>query len=255
MKKQKSTIVEVVAQSGILQMSLTGSLYKKSVFFFALIPLFAMWGFWVTYFTRPTGTVSVIEHVHGVAMFSWVLLLVLQAFLIRTNRRPIHRQTGKLAWVLGPLIIVSTIVLANYRLNVRGLTPEGLYIFSLQVFTLLLFTVCYFMALRHRGRPDVHARWMICTSLTMLDPIFARILGINFIQVPFETGIIQYITYSFIDLILIVLIVRDWKNDGRRDVFLPALGFALLTQIPVFFVLSTPAWTAFASWFMSLPLS
>jgi hypothetical protein len=65
----------------------------------------------VTYFTGPTGTIAVYEHLHGVAMFAWLLLRGLQSFLIRTNRRPVHRKTGKLAYVLGPWIAVSTIVL------------------------------------------------------------------------------------------------------------------------------------------------
>jgi len=235
--------------------SFTKAIFGKSVFLLALIPLFAIWGFWVTYFTRPSGTVSVFEHLHGVAMFGWVLLLVLQSGLIRTNKRSIHRQTGKLAYVLGPWIVVSTIILANYRLNARGLTPEGLWIFGLQFFILIQYTVFLAMAIRHRKQPDVHARWMICTAFTLLDPIFARIIAVNFLQVPFESGLIQYITYSFIDLIVITLVLRDWKAERRQDVFLPALGLLLVTQIPIFFALNVPAWTSFAAWFMNLPIS
>lgn len=236
-------------------MSFTRTLFSRSVFFLGLIPLFAVWGFWVTYFTRPGGTVSIYEHLHGYGMFAWVLLLVIQSLLIRTNRRALHRQTGKLAWVLGPWIVVSTIILANYRLNARGLTPEGLYVFGLQFFILIQYTVCLVMALRYRKQPDVHARWMICTAFSLLDPIFARILIVNFIHVPFESGIIQYMTYSFIDLIVLALVLRDWKAERRLDVFLPVLLLLLATQLPTLFVLEFPAWTSFASWFMSLPLS
>ena len=236
-------------------MTLTRSIFKQSAFFLALIPLFAVWGFWVTYFTRPAGTVSVHEHLHGVAMFGWLLLLVMQAYLIRTNRRPIHRQTGKLAYLLGPWIVVSTIVLANYRLEQRGLTPEGLYIFGLQFFILIQYTVCLAMALRHRKRPDVHARWMICTAFSALDPIFARIIGIHFLQVPIESGLIQYITYAITNLIVLALVLRDWQTERRRDVFLPVLALLIVTQLPTQFVLKLPAWTAFADWFRNLPLS
>jgi hypothetical protein len=236
-------------------MSFTKTLFNKSVFFLALIPLFAVWGFWVTYFTRPQETISVYEHLHGVAMFGWVLLLVLQSFLVRTHRRPLHRRTGQLAYVLGPLIIVSTVVLANYRLNMRGLTAEGMYVLGLQTFILIQYTVFLAMALRHRKQPDVHSRWMICTAFAMLDPIFARILLVNFIPVPLESGLIQYITYAFTDLIVLALVLKDWKGENRHDVFLPALLLLLATQLPTLVLLEIPAWAAFAEWFMKLPLS
>lgn len=236
-------------------MSFTRAIFSKSVFFLALIPLFAIWGFWVTYFTRPPETLSVYDHLHGFGLAAWVLMLVLQSFLIRTNRRWIHRQTGKLAFLLGPWIVISTIVLAHYRLNVRGLTTEGLYFLGLQIFILIQYTVCYTMAIWYRKQPDLHARWMICTAFSLLDPIFARILVVNFIQVPLETGIIQYITYAFIDLIVIALILRDWKTEQRRDVFLPVLILLLVTQLPTLFVVNISAWESFAGWFMGLPLT
>ena len=107
-------------------MSLTNAIFRNSVFFFALIPLFAIWGFWFTYFVRPSEELGTYDHIHGMAMIGWCLLLIVQSSLIRTNRRDIHRQVGKLSYVLAPLIIISTILLANSRLNVRGLTDDGL---------------------------------------------------------------------------------------------------------------------------------
>ena len=236
-------------------MSLTNAIFRNSVFFFALIPLFAIWGFWVTYFVRPPEQLSAYDHVHGMAMFGWCLMLILQSFLIRTGRRDIHRQTGKLSYALAPVIAISTLLLANYRLNVRGLTDEGVYVLALQVFILIQYVVFYTLAMMNRKRPDVHARYMVCTAIPLLDPIFARILFFNFLQVPFESGIIQYITYTFSDLILVILIIWDWKSHQRRDVFLPMLFVLLATQIPVFFVLECPLWHAFAAWYMALPLS
>ena len=236
-------------------MSLTNAIFRNSVFFFVLIPLFAIWGFWLTYFVRPPEQLSAYDHIHGMAMFGWCLMLILQSFLIRRSRRDIHRQTGKLSYALAPLIAISTLVLANHRLNVRGLTDEGLYILSLQVFTLIQFIVFYALAMKNRKRPDVHARYMVCTAIPLLDPIFARIIFFNFLQVSSASAIIQYITYAFADLIILILIIWDWKSHQRRDVFLPMLFVALATQIPVFFVLKWPLWHAFVAWYIALPLS
>jgi hypothetical protein len=236
-------------------MSATRAIFRNSVFFFLLIPLFAVWGFWITYFDRPSEEIHPYETIHGIAMFGWCLMLIVQSFLIRTNRRDIHRQVGKVSYLLVPLIIVSVPLLANYKLNVRGLTDDGLYILSLQAFLLIQFVVPYALAMKNRKRSDVHARWMICTVMSLLDPIFARVIFFNFLEAPFSSGTFEYFTYTFVDLILITLIIWDWKSHQRRDVFLPMLFIALVTQIPSFFVVGSSIWMAFAAWFIQVPLS
>lgn len=236
-------------------MSFNSSIFRNSVFFLALIPVFAVWGFWVTYFTRPPETYNIWEHIHGFAMFAWCAMLVAQSFLIRINQRGIHRVLGKLSFALAPLVVISTIFLANYKLNLRQLNNEGLYIFGLQVFDIILFTYFFVMAMAHRKTPDVHARWMICTAFMLLDPIFARIIAVNFYHVPFETGIIQWMTFTFIDLIVITLVFKDWKSSGRRDVFLPALVLLVITQVIKLTVWDTSAWHTFATWYAALPLT
>ena len=111
------------------------------------------------------------------------------------------------------------------------------------------------MAMIRRQRPDVHARWMICTAFTLLDPIFARIIAVNFYHVPFETGIIQWMTFTFIDAIVVILVIKDWKSGGRRDVFLPALALLAVAQIAMLTVWDTAPWKAFANWFAGLPIT
>lgn len=237
-------------------MNPTQAIFRNSVFFFVLIPLFAVWGFWTTYFTRPPETMVAWDHLHGIGMFAWCAMLIAQSFLIRTNRRTVHRAVGKFSYLLAPYIVITTVALANYKINERGLSELGLYVLNLQIFILVQFVVSYSLAIRNRKKPDVHARFMICTALTLLDPIFARVLLVNFMQ--FEmivTGVAQMYTYGLIDVILISLVVWDWKSQQRKDVFLPMLVFFVLTQLPTFFVLQSSAWEAFAGWFMALPLS
>ncbi len=236
-------------------MSFNQSIFRNSVFFLTLIPAFAVWGFWVTYFTRPPESYYYWEHIHGFALFGWCFLLVAQSFLIRTNRRSVHRALGKVSFLLAPLAVISTIFLANYRLNVRQLNEEGLYVFGLQIFIIIAFAYFYVAAMLVRKRPDVHARWMICTALTMLDPIFARIIGVNFYPTPPHMETIQLMTFGFVDLILIILIFKDWTSSKRRDVFLPALAIFLLAQMAMLTLWDTTTWKAFAGWFAGLPLT
>jgi hypothetical protein len=129
---------------------------------------------------RPAETLTSWDHLHGAAMLGWCLLLIAQAFLIRTKHGSIHRRLGRVSFVWGPLVVMSTLVLAHYRLNTRGLTPDGLYLLAIQLFLLAQFVICYGFAIRHRRQRDRHARFMVCTALPLLDPIFARILVLSF---------------------------------------------------------------------------
>lgn len=236
-------------------MSFSQAIFRNSVFFLVLIPIFAVWGFWVTYFTRPAGSYYFWEHIHGVALFGWCIMLASQAFLIRGKRRQLHRALGKISWVLGPLVVISTVFLAHFRLNARQLNDEGIYVLGLQVFAVIPFAYFWLMAMKHRKQPDVHARWMICTAFTMLDPIFARIILVNFYPVPLETGVVQWMTFGLVDVVLITLVIRDWNSGGRRDVFLPALVLLVLAQVAMLTLWKTAPWQAFASWFAGLPLT
>lgn len=235
-------------------MSFTNSIFRNSTFFFVLLLLTAFWGFWLTYFAQVVRPISGFDHLHGIAMFGWIVLLIVQATLIRKSRRSVHRKVGKISYVLAPWIAISTIMLANARLNETGATEVQVYVLGLQIFILAQFIIFYSMAMKNRKTPDVHARWMICTALPMIDPIFARVLGFNLQLLPLDMSL-QTATYALTDIILLVLVVRDWQVHKRRDVFLPALGIILLLQAPTFTLVQTPAWNSFAVWFMSLPLS
>ena len=90
---------------------------------------------------------------------------------------------------------------------------------------------------------------MISTPLVMFDPVFARILGVQF-GIGFGTG--QMITFSCIDAILLRLCYLDRNTTFRVFPFM-FVAF-VLTQIPAFFVYKTTWWPAVATWFVGLPL-
>ncbi len=235
-------------------MNSTNAIHKHSYLFFCLIPVFAVIGFWPTYFAGAIRPISVLDHAHGLAMFGWCAMLITQALLIRNGARSTHRAVGKISYLLVPFIILSTLALANERINQRGLNMEGHYILMLQITMLSQFVIFYALAIKNRKRPDVHARYMICTALPMLDPIFARVLIFNFLT-PETLPLSQYFTYALTDLILVALVFMDWRSSKRKDVFLPMLGVLVVTQLPTFFVVGTPVWAAFAAWYAGLPIS
>ena len=204
--------------------------------------------FWTTYFFPPKYETDWHVHVHGFSMFAWVALLVTQAALVR-DHRPVHRKLGKVSFVLAPLIAFSTVSIAHYRMQ-QGINIDILYFFYLQVSLLVLFLASYALAIANRRRPAIHARFMVCTALAVLDPIVARILYIYFgIDWPHMQGM----TFTIIDGALVWLLVRDWRAGFTPQVFPAMLSLFVATQIPTFFLYDTASWRSFTAAFAAMP--
>jgi hypothetical protein len=108
---------------------------------------------------------------HGIVLSLWYLLLFTQALLIATKRTPIHRKLGiagaALAAVLVPLgLFVVTRSVA--RSNLGALPVLGDYAL------LTLFAIMVTLAIRHRGKPDVHKRLVLMASISIVAPALAR---------------------------------------------------------------------------------
>lgn len=234
-------------------MQRTQTLYHNAVYWFGALAVFAVVGFWPTYFSKLT-TASAHAHAHGLAMSLWCVLLISQAWLIRTGRRDIHRRLGKVSFLLVPIVVVATVSFAHVNVRADGLTPIRLYILYLQVHLILLFLIAYGLAMYHRRQPVMHARFMICTALTLIDPVLVRIIFFN-IWTPDHLIYLQAITYSVTDLVLVALIMSDWRRELRLGVYPAMLALFVLFQIPTFFLDHLPVWNSFAAWFMGLPLS
>lgn len=231
----------------------TRGIYPASVFFFVALGVAAVVGFWAKYFSMLQDAAP-FAHAHGIAMSLWIVLLVTQAYLMRTGRRELHGHVGQMSYALVPVIVVATALFAHEGLNRTGLTSSRLLLFYIQVHLIFLFALSWALAIHNRKTPVVHARFMICTALTLIDPIFARIVA-RYVWTPPEPVYVQMITYTMTDLVLVLLIASNWRREWRLRVYPGMLAAFVLLQLPTFFVVGLPAWTSFAAWYMSLPLT
>ena len=225
--------------------------YRRSAPFFAALLLAAIPAFWPSYFFPPKYEVDWHVHVHGFALFAWAVMLIAQPWLIYAGKLRVHRTVGKLSYVLAPLIVASTILLARYRMHESTPTFDQLYFLCVQVALMAFFAVAYVQAIRWRRSPGVHARYMVCTAVAMIDPILARILY-NYagIDIPWLQGV----TYLFCDVILLALWLRDERIQRGARVFPGMLALFVALQLPTFFLPQTDAWLVFARGFGALPL-
>jgi len=222
--------------------------WKYFAAFFAL----ALVAFWPSYLSRP-GTVSPYTHLHAATAALWMLLLVAQSWAIGARRVGQHRLFGKLSYALAPVLLVSILLLAHSRIQGMAGGPAyalQTYILYLQVSLAVLFGLAYGLAIWNRRSVARHSRFMVCTALTLIDPVVIRLLfwidpnpGFNY----------QWITFGLTDAALVMLIVLERHNRAGRGVFPLMLALFVLAQAPALLGLTDgPWWQSFATWFAAL---
>ena len=225
------------------------SFYRDSAPYLLLFFLLVIPAFWPTYWA-PAFERDWHVHLHGWSLFLWAAMLVTQPWLIRRGRVRLHRQLGKFSYVLAPMVVISTLLLAHYRLQ-SARSYDQVYFLWVQLGLITLFAVAYAQAIRHRRSAGIHARYMICTALAMLDPIVARLLNIVFgLDIPE----VQAWTYGMIDAVLLALWLRDARTGNGILVFPRMLAAYLVMELPTFALPQTAAWAAFVEFYSLLPL-
>ncbi|QJR15111.1 hypothetical protein [Usitatibacter palustris] len=225
-------------------------MYRASAFYFFALLLLAVPAFWPSYLFPKRYETDWHVHLHGIAMLLWMLMLIAQAGLVRIKSLAAHRALGRTSFVLVPVIVASTLLLAHYRMR-SGLNDELIYFFYVQLALLVQFLVAYGLAILNRRAPKLHMRFMVCTALALVDPILARILANHF---GVEPPVLQLLTYGVIDLILCALIVHDRIQQHYTRIYPAMLSLFVATQAPTFFVLGSKTWRGFTEAFARLPL-
>jgi hypothetical protein len=114
----------------------------------------------------------------------------------------------------------------------------------------LLFAISYGLAIWTRKSVARHSRFMVCTALTLVDPVLIRIL---FWIDPTPAWNYQWLTFGVTDLVLLVLIWLERSNRAGRGVFPAMLGVFVAFQLPALLGWTDgPLWQAFARGFASL---
>jgi hypothetical protein len=229
--------------------------FTRSSPWFAALLLLSFIAFWPTYFALGLGGSDGFVHLHAFATTLWMLMLIAQPLAIQRRRMDVHRLIGKGSYAVAPLVIVSVILLANQRINAAmgDMIPVQRYVLYLQMSLGFLFALSYILAIRFRARPSFHARFMICTALTLIDPILARvILWMN----PGAGAMTQLISFGVTDLVLVSLIVWERNSANGREVFPLMLAAFILVQLPALLGFTeSGVWQVFTNWFAALPLT
>lgn len=210
----------------------------------------ALVAFWPSYLSTPS-TATGYTHFHAVTAATWMLMLVVQPLAIRNRQLGLHRALGRTSYVIAPLVVIGMVLLAHSK--TRGVPPIELPGFYVPLSLAGLFGLSYALAIAKRRTTALHARFMVCTALTLIDPVVVRLLFWAYATPSFPY---QWITFSLTDLVFLALIWRERHTRGGRWVFpTMLLVFALAQLVFLLSLYEVAPWQAFMRWFAALPLT
>jgi hypothetical protein len=222
--------------------------HRLYIWFAMLMPVLVLIGFARTYYLKGVfsgpSLPSLLVHVHGAVMTSWVLLVVVQIWLVASRRTKVHQRLGIAGAVLALLVVIvgiTTAVVAAARGSSPG--PPALQFLVVPLIDILLFSIFVGTALYFRRRLEIHKRLMLLAAATPLTAAIARI-PLNFIL----TGG-PLVFFGLTDLCLIAFVLIDtFKHRKLHPVFLWGTILFIASQ-PLRLLLSgTNLWLQFATW-------
>ena len=172
-----------ITAAGMAISPATSNARRHSAFFPSmslLLIAFVFLGFAPTYYLRPAaaGPIPGYLHVHGAAMSTWFLLLLVQTALIATQRRALHRRLGIAgACVAVVIVVLNPLVVARrvpHMLAASGSTELTALIVVGDLLVVGIFLVLVGLAIRWRRYPETHSRMLLLASLAVSGPALGR---------------------------------------------------------------------------------
>ena len=194
-------------------------------FLFLLIPLTFL-GFYNTYFKQFPDFAENIDtfiHLHAIIASAWIVMLIVQPVFIANRKNNLHKQVGKVSYLVFPLLILSFIPQMIKIMNSEY--PTFLFFPAADSILLILF---YTLAIFYKKDKSKHMRYMIGTAIVFLGPTFGRI-GPIILGLP--NSISQNILYTIIYIILIGLILYDRQKGKNFRPYLLILATWITHQI------------------------
>ena len=189
---------------------------------------------------------------HGAIFTAWVILLVTQAWLIRSRSIALHRKLGAgglgLAIILIVVGIYGAVLAANRPGGFIGIPMEPAAFLIVPVLDMVLFGLFVGLAAYWRDRPQAHKRLMLLATISIAQAAFVRIWP------PFLgefAGPIMQMLLTF--LLISAMVVWDLRTTKRLHAATLWAGIPLFVSQPLRIPLGeTDAWLAIGHWMMQL---
>jgi hypothetical protein len=233
-----------------------------------LIPLVFV-GFYPSYWSKITVDKTTVQHVHAFFMCLWVIMSIVQPYLIMKKKTSIHKVVGKISYVLIPLIVISGYILIQARyerilLRIQNevvigkvqLTAEEVLskVASSQkhgIIFLLMLIICYILSIANRKKFLHHATYMIGAIFTSIDPALDRLIknwaSANHIETNF---VIDYGSQLFALVLLFALAIYQRLKQQSLKPVLIVIGIYVVSFLIIDTASNTAAWRWFVEAFL-----
>ena len=245
------------------------NIYYNLGYWFLLLILLVLAGFYTSYFSVFFQPKPPIIHIHFTLMALWIAMLIVQPFLIKYKKPAIHKMLGKISYVLVPLVLFSgflMIRLSYYRFSddLHQKAALGLNQFNndqilkqaatyqaIALFWLLIFALFYSLAVINRRKSAVHYRYMVAAALSLLGPTVDRIIlfGFKLDKLPGSLPI-ESAAFFIADTVLALLLWKDYTNKRPTKTLLTCLLIYLIGQVFYFTLPGGNVWTNLVTFIM-----
>lgn len=235
------------------------NVYYNLGYWFLLLIVLVIAGFYTSYFKVIFEPTDPLIHLHFTLMAIWIVMLIVQPFLIKYKKLSYHRLIGKLSYFVVPLVVLSSFFMIRFsyfkeveaaRQQAPGVTMDTWLRMAadntaIPFFYLGWFAVFYLLAVRNKRKSAIHARYMMATALTMLGPTVDRILIFHFNLFESVGNLVFAITFLLIDLILLYLLYKDYKEQRSIKPLTTSLLIYIIGQGLFYTLPGTVAWQEF----------
>lgn len=220
--------------------------YSRAYIYFGIAFLATVAGFWPSYFSR-LGELSAAHHFHGISATLWMLLLVVQPLLYKMGKIDLHRKTGRISFLLVPLIVIGGLIMVHMMLNNENYPPGLPYKLAfIDFFVIITFVMFFVLAIKNVRDTQYHARYMACTIFGPLLPALGRLFpNIGLVD---NLVISLDVSYFVIEAVIILLILDDRRRGTIRLPYILALGLMVIQHLLMHFIADWSWW----QWLMDL---
>jgi uncharacterized membrane protein len=210
--------------------------------------------FWPSFFSAIANVETHII-IHGVSAIAWMMLTIIQAWLIKSGWRKYHRKVGYISLTLAAVLVVSglqviqTMILKEGGM-VDGVPTTAIKFFYIDMTALVLFCAFLWLAVNAARRRDIalHLRLMTCTAIIPLEAALERtyIYGTPSLVPNFDVALYASVI-TLIVLSAILVASERWYGRSRWP-------FTVLLAYYVVTLLTTDV-LARAEWFNAVAIS